>query len=178
MKLNLGSGVNCPAALNVVTTDYTGWKHIDICPLYYTTECYDISQGIRETDNSVETIYMGDFFEHLFRVKAKFVLQECFRVLQPNGKILISVPDMASVMPLWLVGGGGIWRHNDLDRCSQLIWGEQDEQVKSGNALPDSHFAGYTQDNLTDELKRAGFQKIERTKINGCWYELAMMAYK
>jgi hypothetical protein len=39
-KLNLGSGASGPAALNVITQDHTGWKHIDICPLYETTECF------------------------------------------------------------------------------------------------------------------------------------------
>jgi Methyltransferase domain len=178
ISLNLGSGANCPTALNVVTLDHTGWKHIDICPLYHTTECYDITQGIREDDNSIETVYMGDFFEHLLRIKATFVLQECFRVLQPGGKILISVPDMLTVMLLWLNGGGVAMGHNDFDRCSQLIWGEQDEQVKSGNTIPDSHFAGYTLISLTNILAQTGFVRIERTYINGCWYELAMIAYK
>jgi hypothetical protein len=171
MKLNLGSGISGPSALNVITRDHTGWKHIDICPLYDTTECYDISQGIRELDNSVEQIWMGDFFEHLLRIKAKFVLQECFRVLQPSGNILISVPDMAVAMPLWLKSDG------DEEGCANLIWGQQDH-LNEKNQIPDSHFNGFTEKSLSKLLSTVGFTKINRIGIHKVWFELAVQAYK
>lgn len=50
-KLNLGSGISGPAALNVITLNQIGWKFIDICSRYNPHECYDISTGIREQDN-------------------------------------------------------------------------------------------------------------------------------
>ena len=170
MKLNLGSGISGPAALNVITRDHTGWKHIDICPLYETTECYDITQGIRESDNSVEMIWMGDFFEHLLRHKARFVLKECFRVLQKDGILLISVPDMVIAMNKWLIDDG-------MGDIEQLIWGQQDE-INQKNCIPDSHFAGYTEVSLKKALTTAGFERVERIGIHKIWFELAMRAYK
>lgn len=170
VKLNLGSGKTSPATLNVITLDHTGWKHIDICPIYYTTECYDISEGIREDDNSIEEIWMGDFLEHILRVKSAFVLKECFRVLKPGGDILISVPDMAVVMPIWLKADG-------MHACWNLIWGEQDENGQL-NQIPDSHFNGFTEQSLTKLLSSIGFSTIQRIGLHKNWYELAMRAYK
>lgn len=171
MKLNLGSGISGPAALNVITMDHTDWKHIDICPHYYTTECYDISKGIKEETDSVEEIWMGDFFEHLLRTKAIFVLQECYRVLKTNGKINISVPDMAKAMPLWLASDGDI-------NYANMIWGQQDENNNGKNDIPDSHFNGYTENSLIKLFVKTGFIRVKRISIHGVWYELALEAYK
>ena len=102
MKLNLGSGISGLDALDIVARDHSDWKSIDICEGYPADEHYDISTGIREKNNSIDEIWMGDFFEHLLRIKAKFVMEECFRVLKHNGRMRMSVPDMAVVMPLWL----------------------------------------------------------------------------
>jgi ubiquinone/menaquinone biosynthesis C-methylase UbiE len=189
MKLDLGSGQTCPAPLNVITLDHTGWKHIDICPLFKTDECYDISEGIREKDNSVEEIWMGDFFEHLLRLKAKFVMKECCRVLQPGGRLRISVPDMAIAMPLWLahetqhecapqfVNGKPLFTDDFGHGLYVCIWGDQDEKYQI-NSIPDSHKSGYTEKSLKNLMKSSGFSKTDRISIHGTWYELAIDAYK
>src|ERR1700722_7231417 len=86
-KLNLGSGINGAAAMTDITFDQREWKNIDICPSYETHECYDISKGIHEADNSIEEIWMGDFFEHILRARSSFLLGECYRVLKPHGRL-------------------------------------------------------------------------------------------
>src|ERR1700722_1341117 len=176
MKLNLGSGISGFAALNIITTDHMGWKNIDICPYYDTQngtfECYDISEGIRETDNSIEEIWMGDFFEHLLRLKAIFVLQECYRVLRPNGRLRIVVPDMEKAVLLWLASEG-----EEQYQYSRLIWGDQDE-ANQKNSLPSCHLYGYTEKSLKKLLNEVGFTKTNRTAIHNVWFELAMDIYK
>lgn len=189
MKLNLGSGIGEYAGLHVITLDHTGWKNIEICESYPAHEHYDITTGIREPDNSVEEIWMGDFFEHLLRLKAKFVMQECFRVLQKDGRLRISVPDMAIVMPLWLahnaqydyppviITGASLLNKTFVSQLYDCIWGGQDEQNQI-NSIPDSHFNGYTEKSLKTLMKSVGFTVINRISIHGIWYELALDAYK
>lgn len=170
-KLNLGSGISGFQALNVITTDHTGWKSIDICADYKPTECYDVSEGIREKDNTIEEIWMGDFFEHMLRVKAKFVMKECYRVMKPGAKMKISVPDMSIIMPMWL--------KNDerQDELSQLVWGDQDEMFQK-NSIPSAHFHGYTEKSLAKLLSDVGFKDIKRIGIHKNFCELAFEVYK
>jgi predicted SAM-dependent methyltransferase len=168
-KLNLGSGISGPAALNVITLNQAGWKSIDICADYDPHECYDITTGIREEDGTIEEIWMGDFFEHLLRLKAQFVIRECFRVLRIGGHIRISVPDMAIVMPRWLATSGA--------EGTELIWGDQDETYQK-NSIPSSHFHDYTEQSLIKLLKSVGFREVKRVGIHKNWCEFAVEAYK
>jgi ubiquinone/menaquinone biosynthesis C-methylase UbiE len=189
VKLNLGSGINGHAALNVISLDHTGWKNIEIQEAYKADEHYDITTGIREPDNSVEEIWMGDFFEHLLRLKAKFVMSECYRVLQPGGRLRMSVPDMSIVMPLWLAiegryewapliaNGAPVFNPTFVQELYDCIWGGQDRSNQV-NSLYDSHFNGYTEKSLQMLMFGAGFTKMNRIGIHRTWYELAMEAYK
>jgi hypothetical protein len=169
MKLNLGSGITSVASLNVIALDQTGWKHIDICAAYNPHECYDITTGIREQDNSVEEIWMGDFFEHIMRKHTKFLLQECCRVLQPGGRLRISVPDMEQIMPKWLKNG---------EDESGSIWGGQGDAHDGTNAIADTHFNGYIEVSLKKLLLSAGFKTINRIRIHIHSCELSVEAYK
>lgn len=122
-------------------------------------------------NKTIEEIWMGDFFEHLLRIKAIFVIKECFRVLKQNGKIRISVPDMKIVMPLWLESDGANSNY------SELIWGNQDGLYQK-NSIPSAHFHGYTENSLTKLLASVGFNNIKRIGIHKNWCELAVEAYK
>ena len=162
MRLNLGSGVSGYRP---------GWKNIDIWSDFNPDECYDVSEGIREPDDSVDEIFMGDFLEHIQYAKTGFVLKECFRVLKRGGVIRISVPDMAKAMPLWLHARG---LNRDL---SMLIWGQQGTVIGS-NFIHDSHFNGFTEASLRKALEQQGLKSIKRVGINNTWFELGMEATK
>lgn len=166
MRLNLGCGPN-RESLNVITLDHAGWKFIDSFGAYNPDECYDFSHGIREPDASVDTIWMGDSLEHCVRWRQPFVLAECYRVLKPGGRLLISVPDMAVIMPKFLETG----------EYDGLIWGHQDERG-GGNEWGDCHKMGYTARTLFAALRTAGFASAKRIVIHGVWYELAVEATK
>jgi predicted SAM-dependent methyltransferase len=170
-KLNLGSGIGGLSALNVITTEHEDWKCIEVCEAYTADEHYDISAGIREADNTIEEIYLGDVFEHFLRLKAIFVAKECYRVLKKGGRLLVSVPDMALAIPKWLESDG-----SDLG-AAKLIWGDQDELYER-NSLPDSHLYGYTEKSLKKVFSDVGFTNIERAVLHGAWFELGLEIYK
>lgn len=167
MNLNLGCGPN-RESLNVVTLDHAGWKFIDVWPGYRPDECYDFSTGIREPDNSVQNIWLGDCLEHVVQWRQGKALAECYRVLVPGGRLLISVPDMATVMPRWLAGE---------TELAGLIWGHQDERG-GGNEAGDTHKHGYVESTLRAALCKAGFSVVRRIGIHKVWYELAVEAVK
>lgn len=189
MKLNLGSGINHHASLNVITLDHRDWKFIEVQEKYPADEHYDFTTGIREVDNTVDEIWMGDVLEHIFKHKTQFVLNECHRVLVSGGKLKISVPDMAVAMPLWLahnaqmevapvfINGKPLFDERAVEELYDCIWGGQDRSNQV-NSYYDSHFNGFTEKTLKKSLIKAGFSKVERISIHGTWYELAIEATK
>lgn len=50
----------------------------------------DAEKGMAFKDSSFDAIIMNEVIEHL--KKPKFVLKECFRILSPGGKIIITTP--------------------------------------------------------------------------------------
>lgn len=170
-KLNLGSGKSGFAALNVVSLDHTGWKNIDINPLFDTGrgtfENYNIANGIREKDNTIKEIWMGDFFEHLRFRDGITVMKECYRVLVPDGVLKISVPNMDKALPMWFSSTSSEEKY----QMTRLIWGEQD-------SIADSHLSGYNEETLRRLLKETGFRKADRAHFHNVWFALEMAAYK
>jgi predicted SAM-dependent methyltransferase len=80
MKLNIGCGKSY----------FDGYKNIDISKGVKTDECYDINNGIKEKDGSIEEIEAGCVLEQVNDFK--FVLNECWRVLQEGGILKGYVP--------------------------------------------------------------------------------------
>lgn len=80
MKLNIGCG-NCYME---------GYKNIDISPDVKTDECYDISKGIKEKDNSADEIIAGCVLEQIDDLV--YIMNECHRVLKDGGMLKGYVP--------------------------------------------------------------------------------------
>ena len=82
MKLNLGCGV----------TYMKGYKNIDMAKDVTADEYYDFRKGIKELDNSVDEIWADNVMEHICE-EFIFVMNECWRVLKPEGILHVRVPD-------------------------------------------------------------------------------------
>lgn len=121
VKLNLGCGLQCP----------DGWINIDsswgvklskrpfLKKILYTlipaswgvlpnaewpanTRWMNITRRFVFADASVDVIYSSHTLEHLTYEEARFVLQECNRVLKPGGIIRIVVPDFEQLVNSYL----------------------------------------------------------------------------
>lgn len=77
-----------------------GWLNTDIClesGIYY----LDAARKYPFPDHSFQYIYSEHLFEHLDLVQAKRMLQECFRILTPGGKLRLAMPDFHFLMNLY-----------------------------------------------------------------------------
>jgi len=83
MKLNIGCG----------RLPQDGYKNIDISKEAAADEFYDVCEGIKEKDNSVEEVFSGCMLEQIESNKDfVFVMNEIWRVLKPNGMFAGYVP--------------------------------------------------------------------------------------
>jgi len=83
LKLNIGCG-NLPLE---------GFKNVDKSPTAQADEFYDITEGLKEADESCEQVNAGCVIEQIApNDKFIFVMNECWRVLKPGGTMTGYVP--------------------------------------------------------------------------------------
>ncbi len=83
MKLNIGAG----------KFPLMGYKNIDISKDADAEEFYDVTEGIKEKDNSCEEVFAGCILEQIGdNNKFIFVMNELWRVLTSNGQLKGYVP--------------------------------------------------------------------------------------
>lgn len=83
MLIDLGCGNQKPE----------GYIGVDISPNSDADVIHDCEQGLPFEDNSADEIRAFDFLEHIHSGKVIYLMNEIWRVLKPNGKLVFSVPD-------------------------------------------------------------------------------------
>lgn len=86
--LNLG----CGSTDYRESTDECQWINVDRSTAVKTDQCYDITTGLPHEDNSIEAIHAGCILEQLTSKEFLFVMNECHRVIKPNGVMTGYVP--------------------------------------------------------------------------------------
>lgn len=94
------------------------WINIDFSsPLDGVKSC-NILRGLPYTNSSFDLIYSAQFVEHLTLPQLSFVLQECHRVLKPNGIIRLVTPDLEELTSQYL-------------RCLKEVRNQPDSKILS-----------------------------------------------
>lgn len=138
MKLNLGCGqFKLPGFINI---DVNPNVNPDVCDnaLHYVAKL---------TDQSVEEIYMGHFIEHLIYEDIHFLMDQIKRVLRPDGKLLITVPDAQKAITLY---NAGLLRPKWLDL---IYFGARD-------APHEFHYSIWSYTRLEEVAKIYGFRIV------------------
>lgn len=98
-------------------------------------------------DNSFDAVFWGDNIEHLF--DPMFAAKEIKRVLKPNGRLVLSCPNMA------------YWRY----RIYYFLEGELSDTEWTGfNRWNWSHIRFFNINILKDFFKEAGYKRVSRIK--------------
>lgn len=87
--------MNKPALLNLGcgTSYHPAWTNVDIVPADRSVLRHDLQQPLPFGTATFDAVYHSHVLEHLPRVKALSFLNECRRVVRPNGVIRVAVPD-------------------------------------------------------------------------------------
>jgi 2-polyprenyl-3-methyl-5-hydroxy-6-metoxy-1,4-benzoquinol methylase len=100
--------------------------------------------------NKYDAIYMGNVIEHVYEPRS--FLRECFRILRPNGQLVILTPNTES-------------------------WGHRHFKQDWRGLEPPRHLQIFNLRNLSRAVQDAGFSlRTARTSSRGAWYILGTSA--
>jgi predicted SAM-dependent methyltransferase len=155
--LHLGSG----------NSRIEGFCNIDGNPLL---QC-DLVSGLEKlklNSDSVDIIYASHVFEHIPRAGTTAVLKEWRRVLKPEGRLYLCVPDVEALFKIYLEN----LPHYDTEAGRSLV------DVACGIAYGgqvdryDFHFYGYSFATLKALLESAGFKDVQRFSSDDANFDL------
>jgi predicted SAM-dependent methyltransferase len=144
LKLHIGGDIPHP-----------DWKIFDIemrPEVDYIGDAADLSQF---EDESIDEIYASHVLEHFnYHLNNELILtlKEWHRVLKPNGKLMISVPDLSILCALYLTPELSV---DDRFRLMRAIFGGQINQY-------DIHKVGFDEGILAVCIGNVGFSSYER----------------
>jgi len=78
------------------------WINVDFVSTGEGVIAYNLLQGIPFSNDFFDAVYHSHVLEHFPKKKALEFIQECFRVLKPNGTIRIAVPDLEQIVREYL----------------------------------------------------------------------------
>lgn len=123
----------------------------------------DVTRSLKYPDNSVDKIYSSHFLEHVTKEKAFKVLEECYRVLKPDGHFRLVVPDLLYYAQQYVKKTQNLLSQNPIPTDRQI----HDyflKKICGGWILPrrSGHLYMYDLPTLLVILKEVGFRNIQR----------------
>lgn len=147
--LNLGCGRHCHPA----------WTNVDFTSTTEGVIAHNLRQGLPFPSASFDVVYHSHVLEHLPKVEAPGLLQECFRVLRPQGILRVVIPDLEQIARLYLealeqaIQGSREWSNH----YNWILLEMYDQTVRehSGGAMA-SYLAAETVPNQNFVIQRLG----------------------
>jgi predicted SAM-dependent methyltransferase len=147
IKLEFGSGHKLGA---------NGWTTVD---LYGADINYDLRRGIPLPNGSVSAIYSSHMLEHIPYQQLLAFLQECRRVLAPDGYFSVCVPNARQYIEAYLAG--------EYFRDPKTFY--QPARVDTGSFIDQVNYVAYMggehtylfdEENLLNTFYKAGYSKV------------------
>lgn len=147
-----------------------GWEVLNAIPdacVDHVGDARDLSQF---ADNTFDEIYASHVVEHFdYFGELEHTLREWKRVLVPNGRLAISVPDLDILARLFVQTDA--LSFNDRFLIMRMMFGGHVNEY-------DHHKAGLSQDLLTGFLMLAGFAGIERVAAFGICDDASSLKFR
>jgi SAM-dependent methyltransferase len=176
--LNAGSGSDAGRRLHPIFKG-ADWQEVrlDIDPVVkpdLVGSLADMS-GIVET-RSFDAVWASHSLEHLYLHEVRQALREFRRILNPNGFVLITSPDLETVVDLVASHGlDHIAYHSPMGpiACHDMIFGHTDSIRRGATSM--AHKTGFTCAVLGKLLLESGFPIALAKRVNFDVWALALM---
>jgi predicted SAM-dependent methyltransferase len=143
-----------------------GWKVLNIQP----GEAVDYVGDIRELSQfetgSCEMVYASHVLEHVPQGDMVATLKGVKRVLAPQGRFLVSVPDLDTLSKMIVFPG--LSTEQRIHVMRMMFGGQTDAH--------DYHFVGFSFDILASYLQAAGFASLQRVEQFGLFNDTSSYA--
>jgi len=133
-----------------------GWTTLDLnntCDIYW-----DLRNGIPFPKESVSKIYSSHFLEHLTYKEGQIFLQECLRVLIPNGMFSICVPNARIYIEAYI-------KNEKLDNSKFYLPGYNNttkiDYINYTAYMDGHHKYMFDEENILYVLAKAGFREVK-----------------
>ncbi len=147
-----------------------GWEVLNANPAPYVDHVCNANDLSQFDDDSFSEIYASHIVEHFDYVgELQSTLKEWFRVLQPSGKIYISVPDL-DVLATLTLDKESLTAEERFHAMRMLFGGHTDKY--------DYHFVGLNEEFLTQYLQGAGYVNARRVEGFGLFEDTSSMVFK
>jgi predicted SAM-dependent methyltransferase len=153
-KLEIGSGIN----------PIDGFIHLSLNPKLPHVEVIADARELPFNDNEFVEIVANHVLEHIFWHESEKALREWYRVLVPEGRIKIVVPNLKWVINFYLDKSDKWKEHtknqpfsakeNKIDIINHYLYGTA---VPKGN----QHVRMFTAEYLRDLMCKVGFRQVE-----------------
>jgi len=77
---------------------HENWMNFDFKSNNEEVQEFDLNKKLPFKDNTIDVVYSSHVLEHFSKDKAPVFLDECYRILRPEGIIRIVVPDLEQLM--------------------------------------------------------------------------------
>ena len=147
-----------------------GWEILNANPAPYVDHVCNASDLSRFTDGTFSEIYASHVVEHFdYNKELVSTLKEWWRVMEPCGKIYISVPDLDVLSNLILKKD--IYTVNERFEVMRMIFGGHVDKY-------DYHVVGLNEEFLTIFLRNAGYINIAKVTDFGLFNDTSCWKYK
>ena len=152
------------------TQPHPDWEIFNIQKDHNVDHVGDACDLSRFEDQTFDELYASHILEHFdYTGSLQKALKEWYRVLKPDGKLYVSVPDMDVLCRLFTSQGKfTVQEHFSLMR---MMFGGHDNQY-------DYHYVGFNSDLLNSALAEAGFQKGRKVKDFGIFKDASVCCAK
>ena len=154
-KLHLGCGI----------TVLHGWINTDLYPQSNDIIYLDVTDPPYPViDEDIDYIFQEHLIEHLTYEQGSVMLNECYRIMKPNGKIRISTPDLQFLIDLYS-------QESKLHK-EYINWASKDLPYNTNTFVINNYVRAWGHKFIYDKktlhllLKNTGFIDITEHKLN------------